>query len=298
MKHYTAEDTALLWGISPQMVRRYCREGKVPNAVHTEQSWMIPEGTMKPGTEVLKETPQTPLVKKILYQRERNNHFGIYEYIQVNLAYSSSRMASNRLTRQQVEEMYRTKRLTASFEPTKVDDIVEIMNHFICMRYVIDNVTAPLTVSFIKQVHHFLTYGTYADQNHKTGVGEFRIKPDKLGIPPQQINKAMTDLIKGYERKAAKLEQILAFHVQFECIHPFDDYNGRVGRIIIMKECLRHGIVPFIIDDKRRGAYNRGITQWDTDPEILQNVVSEAQKRFRNKLDTCQLMQYHRPPRK
>ena len=298
MKLCTAREMADTWDVTIQLVRRYCKDGKVPNAVLTEQGWMIPEGTLRPGTEFKRETQPTPLVKKILYQRERNNHFGIYEYIQVNLAYCSSRMASNRLTRSQVEEMYRTKRITASFEPTKVDDIVEMMNHFICMRYVIDNVTAPLTVSFIKQVHHFLTYGTYADQNHKTGVGEFRIKPDKLGILPQQINKAVADLIKIYERKAAKLEQILAFHVQFERIRPFDDYNGRVGRILMVKECLRYGIDPFIIDDKRRGEYNRGIAQWDTNPEILRKVVCEAQKRFQNKLDTCRLMQYHRPPKK
>ena len=286
------------WDVTIQLVRRYCKDGKVPNAVLTEQGWMIPEGTLKPGTEFKRETPQTPLVKKILYQRERNNHFGIYEYIQVNLAYSSSRMASNRLTRNQVEEMYRTKRLTVSFEPTKVDDIVEMMNHFICMRYVVDNITAPLTVSFVKQVHYFLTYGTYADQSHKTGVGEFRIKPTKLGSPPHKINKEVADLIKAYERKAAKLEGILNFHVQLERIHPFDDYNGRVGRILMVKECLRYGIDPFIIDDKRRGEYNRGIAQWDTNPEILQKVVCEAQKRFQNKLDTCRLMQYHRPPKK
>ena len=298
MKLCTAREMADSWDVTIQLVRRYCKDGKVSNAVLTEQGWMIPEGTLRPGTEFKRETPQTPLVKKIRYQHERNNHFGIYEYIQVNLAYSSSRMASNRLTRNQVEEMYRTKRLTASFEPTKVDDIVEMMNHFICMRYVMDNVTAPLMVSFIKQVHHFLTYGTYADQNHKTGVGEFRIKSDRLGIPPQQINKAVTDLIKTYERKAAKLDQILAFHVQFERIHPFDDYNGRVGRILMVKECLRYGIDPFIIDDKRRGEYNRGIAQWDTNPEILQKVIYEAQKRFQNKLDTCRLMQYHRPPKK
>ena len=298
MKLCTAREMADSWDVTIQLVRRYCKDGKVPNAVLTEQGWMIPEGTLKPGTELKKETPPTPLVKKILYQRERNNHFGIYEYIQVDLAYSSSRMASNRLTRQQVEEIYRTNRISPAFEATKVDDIVEIMNHFICMRYVVDNVTSPLTVSFVKQVHHFLTYGTYADQNHKTGVGEFRIKPDKLGIPPQQINKVVADLIKGYERKAAKLEQILAFHVQFERIHPFDDYNGRVGRILMVKECPRYGIDPFIIDDKRRGAYIRGIAQWDTDPEILQKVVCEAQKRFQNKLDTCRLMQYHRPPKK
>lgn len=298
MKLCTAREMADAWDITIQLVRRYCKDGKVPNAVQTEQGWMIPEGTLKPGTEFKRETPPTPLVKKILYQRERNNHFGIYEYIQVNLAYSSSRMASNRLTRNQVEEMYRTKRLTASFEPTKVDDIVEMMNHFICMRYVVDNITAPLTVSFVKQVHYFLTYGTYADQSHKTGVGEFRIKPAKLGSPPHKINKEVADLIRDHERKSAKLEGILNFHVQFERIHPFDDYNGRVGRILMVKECLRYGIDPFIIDDKRRGEYNRGIAQWDTNPEILQKVVCEAQKRFQNKLDTCRLMQYHRPPKK
>ena len=166
------------------------------------------------------------------------------------------------------------------------------------MRYVVDNITAPLTVAFIKQVHHFLTYGTYADQNHKTGVGEFRIKSSKIGVAPQKINKELADLIKVYERKAAKLEQILEFHVHFERIHPFDDYNGRVGRIIMMKECLRYGIDPFIIDDKRRGEYNRGIAQWDTNPEVLPKVVSESQQRFQNKLDVCRLMQYHRPPKK
>ena len=191
--------------------------------------------------------------------------------------------------------MYRTKRVTASFEPTKVDDIVEMTNHFICMRYVIDNVTAPLTVSFIKQVHHFLTHGTYADQNHKTDVEEFRINSNKLGVPPQQINNT-ADLIKIYEGKAAKPDQILEFHVQFEHIHPFDNYNGKVGRILMVKECLLYGIDPFIIDDKCRGKYSRGIAQWDTSPELLQKVVYAAQKRFQNKLDDCRLMQCHRSP--
>ena len=296
MKLYTAEDTATLWGISVQMVRRYCREGKVLGAIQTEQGWMIPEGVPKPGSLIIREAPQTPLVKKILYQRERNNHFGIYEYIQVNLAYCSCRMASNRLTRNQVLELYRTKRITSSFEPIKADDIVEIKNHFICMRYVLDNITAPLTVSFIKQIHHHLAYGTYADEYHKIGVGEFRLRAVKWGGPAQKINRELVDAIKMYERKPAKLEQILNFHVCFERIHPFDDYNGRAGRIIMMKECLRYGIDPFIIDDKHRGEYNRGIARWGTNPEILQKVATEAQARFRGQKETLDLMEYHRPP--
>ena len=300
MKLYSANETAAIWGITVSMVRRYCREGKVINAVQTEQGWMIPEVTPKPGTDMSRETTQTKLVKKLLYQRERNQHFGLYEYIQVNLAYSSCRMASNRLTRDQVQEIYRTKRITPGFEPTKVDDVVEIMNHFIAMRFVTDNITQPLTISMVKQIHYLLTYGTYADQNHKTGVGEFRMNPGsgRLSLaPPLEIGKQLTALIKDYERKAAKLEQILDFHVRFERIHPFDDYNGRVGRMLMMKECLRYGIDPFIIDDKRRGAYNRGIKQWDTNPEILTAAVLEAQKRFQSKMEVCRLMEYHRPPK-
>lgn len=298
MNFCTPKQIADKWGVTAQLVRRYCKEGKIKSAIQYDGGWLIPEGTAKPNAPDAEEEELPKLVKKLLYQRERNNHFGIYEYIQVNLAYSSCRMASNRLTRQQVEDIYRTNRITPAFEGTKVDDIVEMMNHFICMRYVVDNITEPLTVSFVKQAHRLLTYGTYADQSHRIGVGEFRTSSNKLGVPPQQISKVLTELIRNYEKATAGLGQILDFHVQFERIHPFDDYNGRVGRILMMKECLRHEVVPFIIDDKRRGAYNRGIAQWDTDPEILQNVVSEAQKRFQNKLDTCQLMQYHRPPKR
>jgi Fic family protein len=276
------------------MVRRYCRENKVPGAVQTEQGWMIPEGVPKPGVQMVRETPATALVKKIRYQRERNNHFGIYEYIQVNMAYSNSRMASNRLTRKQVEEIYRTNHISPSFEATKVDDIVEIKNHFICIRYVVDNITLPLTVSLIKQVHYLLCHGTYVDQYHKGGVGEFRMQFSKIGESPQKINKQMADLLKNYERKDARLDQILDFHVQFERIRPFDDYNGRLGRIIMLKECLRYGVDPFIIDDKHRGEYNRGLTQWETNPDILKKVVGETQKRFQAKLEVCQLLQYNR----
>ena len=302
MNFYTPKQMAEKWGVTAQLVRRYCKEGKIKLAIQHDGGWLIPEGAAKPNAPDAERQELPALVKKILYQHERNNHFGIYEYIQVNLAYSSSRMASNRLTRQQVEEIYRTNRISPAFEATKVDDIVEMKNHFICMNHVVEHICEPLTVTFIKHLHHLLTYGTYGDQCHKICVGEFRIKPDKLGLPPQKINKALTDLIKNYEKKSANyeklsvdLDRILNFHVQFEQIHPFDDYNGRVGRLLMMMECLRFGIDPFIIDDKRRGAYNQGIAQWDENPSILQNVAQEAQARFQNKLEVCQLMQYHRP---
>lgn len=148
------------------------------------------------------------------------------------MAYCSNRMASNRLTQKQIEDIYRTNKLCRAFEATKVDDIIEIVNHFICMRYVMDNLTAPLTISFIKQLHQLLSYGTFGDRKHKTSVGEFRTKNSKLAIPADNIQKELFQAAMAYERKPATLDDILEFHVALETIHPFDDYNGRVGRLL------------------------------------------------------------------
>lgn len=297
MKYLSTKEMSEKWNISERMVRLYCTEGRVPNAIQEKGTWMIPADTKKPKREVPKEPELTKFAKRVVYQRSKNNHFGIYEYIQVNLAYSSNRMASNRLTRQQVEEVYRTNKIATAFEPMKVDDIIETINHFTCVQYIVDNITVPLTQSFIKKLHYLLTYGTYSDRKHKVNSGEYRSDTNKIGVPSKEINRALGDLIKEYEKQPADFERILDFHVRFERIRPFDDYNGRVGRIIIVKECLRYGIDPFIIDDKRRGAYNRGIAMWDESPEVLRKVCLESQERFRAKMELCRLMQYRRLPK-
>lgn len=296
MNYLTGKDIALKWGISERMVRKYCTQKRIQNAYCERGTWYIPEDTPKPKRESKKapEAPLPPLVKKIQYQKKKNNHFGIYEYIQVNLAYSSNRMASNRLTRTQILEMYRTHKISKSFEATKIDDIIEIINHFICVQHMVDTINAPLTQVLIKKYHQLLTYGTFADRQHKIGCGEFRTTANKLGIAPGNISASLSELIKDYERRPINLERILDFHVKFEKIHPFDDYNGRVGRIIMMKECLRHQIDPFIIDDKHRGPYNRGIAQWESDPLILLTTATIAQERLQGHMEMCKLMEYHR----
>ena len=212
----------------------------------------------------------------------------------MNLAYSSNRMASNRLTREQVEDLYRTKKLSVSFEPTKVDDIVEIMNHFICVREMVDTIEEPLKPSLIRRYHYCLTYGTYADQKHQIGIGEYRKNPSKLGVPARLISSKLDELIQSYENKSIDMDAILDFHVRFEKIHPFEDYNGRVGRLIMMKECLRHNIVPFIVDDKHRGSYNKGIKCWNTDRSVLREACIKAQERFKRQLELQRLLQRHR----
>ena len=278
------------------MVRRYCQKGMIPQVIQENGGWRIPEGTVRPGTPepIAVETKQSSLVTQIKAQRKKNNHFGIYEYLQVNLAYSSSRMASNRLTREQVEDLYRTNKLSVSFEPTKVDDIIEIMNHFICTKEMVDTIAEPLSASLIRRYHHCLTYGTYSDKKHQIGVGEYRQGADKLGVSARQIPSKLDELIRDYEEDSIDFDAILDFHVRFEKIHPFDDYNGRVGRVIIVKECLRHGIIPFIIDDKHRGEYNKGIKCWNTNPSVLRDACIKAQERFKRQLELQRLLQRHR----
>ena len=296
MQYMSVKEAAAQWDVTIQMVRRYCQKGMVPQVVQDNGGWRIPVGTPRPGTQKREvvEARQSSLVTQIKYQCKKNNHFGIYEYIQVNLAYSSSRMASNRLTREQVEDLYRTNKLSVAFEPAKVDDIIEIINHFSCTREMVDTIMDPLSPNLIRRYHYCLTYGTYADRKHQINSGEYRKEPHKMGIAAKQINSKLDELIDTYEGKNVDFDAILDFHVHFEKIHPFDDYNGRVGRLIIVKECLRHGIVPFIVDDKHRGEYNNGIKCWGTKPSVLRNVCLKAQGRFDRQLELQRLLQRSR----
>jgi hypothetical protein len=278
------------------MVRKYCEQGRIEGLIQAGNIWVIPANTKRPTEIKVEGKPLTAFAKRVVYQRNKNNHYGIYEYIQVYLTYSSNRMASNRLTRNEVEEVYRTNKISTTFEPVKVDDIIETINHFAAVRYIVDNISAPLTQAFIKKLHHILTYGTYADRKENLRPGEFRLSKSKIGVPHKDIIPALSALLKEYEKGAVDMERILDSHVRIEQIRPFEDYNGRVGRLIMMKECLRHGIDPFIIDDKRRGAYNRGIAAWNEDHEPLMSVSLEAQKRFQGKMELCALFHYARYP--
>ena len=281
MNFCSVRETAEKWGVSERFVRKLCKEGRIENVVWDEKTWLIPSGIEKPERkkyerkmgEIALNPDLSEYAKRIVRQRIKNNHYGIYEYIQLNLTYSSNRMASNRLTRNEVEEIYRTNKITSSFEPAKVDDIIETVNHFAAVRFVIDNITEPLTGVMIRKLHHILTYGTYADRKEKIRPGEYRVSKTDIGVPAKEITGAVTAMIREYEKGLITLDRILDFHVHFERIRPFEDYNGRLGRPIMLKECLRHEIDPFIIDDKRRSVYLRGILSWDDDPKVFRELA-------------------------
>ena len=295
MKYITTKEASEQWDVTERTIRRYCEQGKIEGAIHAGNLWIIPMDAICPSN-VDRSNDLKPLANKVVYQRSKNNHFGIYEYLQVNLAYSSSRMASNRLTREQVIDIYRTGKISVAFEPMKIDDLVEIVNHFHAGQYLVDTITEPITTIWFRKLHHKLFRGTRSDHEGTLHIGEYRNTPDKFGVDAAAIPAALSALIAEYEsKKEITLKDILDFHARFEAIHPFEDGNGRVGRILMVKECLRHGIDPFIIDDKHRSEYNRGIASWSSNPAALTAVAEQAQARFRNQKETLDLMEYCRP---
>ena len=297
MDYLTTKEVSVLWNTTEQMVRRYCRDGRIPGAVQKEGAWFVPEGTARP-TRKKQEAPTVPkLVKQLQRQRTKKIYHGLYDYIQINFCYSSNRLASNRLMLTQVEEVYKKGKVSVGFEPIKVDDLIEAYNHFDCVSHIIDTAANRISQSYIRKLHTMLSYGTMAERKLQFHPGEYRRDTCTIGktktTPPKNIGSQMSALISEYESlDKVELAQILDFHVRFERIHPFTDGNGRIGRLLMFKECLRHEITPFILDDKRRTEYLKGIREWCMDKTTLFTPCLEAQARFQAQIDLQKLQEY------
>ena len=290
------------WGVSMTLIKRLCNQGRIVGAVYKDGVWRIPEDAVRVERTILEHTeePELPeLAKKLQNQKKKRNFHGLYDFVVIDLTYSSSRMASCRLTRQQVETIFRKGKIRESFEPMKVSDVIEVLNHIHCVNYILDHVMEPLTQKLIRKLHEILMTGTVDAYRQQVRPGEYRTvtsRPrDRDLLPVNRINSSLTELIRNYEHQTEiERNQILDFHVRFEEIFPFEDGNGRVGRLIMFKECLRHGIMPFIIDDKRRSRYLLGIREWHDDRFEMIDVVMEAQDRFEAQIElqrlhaTCQ----------
>ena len=302
MFYLSARETAEKWGVNVSLVKRYCAQGRIPGVVFKDHVWRIPEDAIRPSRTVSEYSlePELPeLAKKLQNQKKKRNFHGLYDFTIIDLTYSSSRMASVRLTRLQVETIFKKGKIRESFEPLKVSDVIEVLNHIHCVDYILDHVMESLSQKFIRKLHHILMNGTVDAYREQVRPGEYRTvtsRPrDRQLLHPDKIHSCLAELIAGYEKQSdIERNHILDFHVRFEEIFPFEDGNGRVGRLILFKECLRHDIMPFIIDDKRRSRYIRGIKEWNDDHYELLDVVMEAQDRFEAQIELQKLCAHTR----
>ncbi|MGN1026598.1 MAG: Fic family protein [Faecousia sp.] len=302
MKYMTVNQVAIRWGISEQQVRRYCREGRIKGTFQKNGIWYITEVGKKPKRKKYKKQKQEiqaecpSLLNMIRKQRTDGYYKGLYDYIQINMSYSNNRMASGRMTRNQIELLYQQNKIETANEVVRVNDVIEARNSFLCLDYLLDEAMTPLSRSLILELHRKLRSDTVGSQRLPQEAGTFRVSSKKLPgrayVAPLKIGGEVDSLFFSYEsQKKVGLEEIIDMHVRFEQIRPFDDCNGRIGRLLIFKECLRHSVTPFIIDDKRRGDYLKGLACWDTEKECLLDLCKETQKRFLAFMEASFLME-------
>ena len=290
MNYLSVAEVAKKWNISERSVRNYCSKGRIEGAFLTGKTWNIPENAKKPERmNKRKEKPKTLLA---ILQEEKASKYsgGIYHKTQIDLTYNSNHMEGSRLTHDQTRFIFETNTIGIENEVVNVDDIIETTNHFRCIDMIIDHVKTELNEKFIKELHFILKSGTSDSKKDWFAVGDYKKFPNEVGnmkTPlPEEVDNLMKDLLKEYNSKKEKtFEDILDFHVQFERIHPFQDGNGRIGRLIMFKECLKYNIVPFIIEDNLKMFYYRGLKEWNNEKGYLVDTCLTAQDKYKAYLD-------------
>ena len=290
MNYLSVADTAKKWNMSERTVRNYCAQGKIPGAFLTGKTWNIPENAAKPDRINTRTAAPKTLLDIIKAEQAAKTSGGIYHKVQIELTYNSNHIEGSRLTHDQTRYIFETNTIGVAGESMNVDDIVETANHFKCIDMIISKAKYALSEKFIKELHLTLKSGTSDARRDWFAVGDYKRMPNEVGgrdtTPPEKVSAAMGALLAEYNAvKEKTLEDIICFHVSFESIHPFQDGNGRVGRLIMFKECLRNGIVPFIIDNDMKMFYYRGLHEWNNEKGYLTDTCLTAQDEFKKYLD-------------
>lgn len=290
MRYLSVTEIAKKWNVSERSVRNYCAHGRVTGAFLTGKTWNIPENAEKPERSNKKKEQPVTLLDILQEQKASKYSGGIYHKTQIDLTYNSNHIEGSRLTHDQTRYIFETNTIGVENEVLNVDDVIETANHFRCIDMIIDNAKAALTEKFIKELHLILKNGTSDSRKDWFVVGDYKKLPNEVGgvdtALPEEVADKMKALLTEYNAKEKKtFEDILDFHVKFERIHPFQDGNGRVGRLIMFKECLANGLVPFIIADDMKAFYYRGLSEWSYEKGFLTDTCLAAQDRFKAELD-------------
>ncbi len=290
MEYISVEEAAIKWKLSDRSVRNYCEKGRIEGAVLVGKTWKIPFNAQKPPRkERLRKIPNM-LLERLKIEKDNKISGGIYHKLQIDLTYNSNHIEGSKLTHEQTRFIFETNTVGVENKPLKIDDIIETTNHFRCIDLVIDLANYALSESFIKQLHRILKTGTTDSKNNWFALGDYKKVENTVGgqktTSPKLVAKAMKELVKNYNKtKNKSFNDLIKFHYEFEKIHPFQDGNGRVGRLILLKECLRNNLVPFIIDESLKLFYYRGLREWKNQKGYLIDTCLTAQDRFKKVLD-------------
>lgn len=273
--------------LSERTVRNWCAAGKIDGAVLVGKTWSIPADAPLPRKG---KTKTMPLLRRLREEKEGRIGGGIYHRTQIDLTYNSNHIEGSRLTHEQTRYIFETNTIGIATESLNVDDIVETTNHFRCIDLIIDRAEEKLSEPFIKEIHRILKTGTSDSGKPWFRVGDYKKFPNEVGgtatCPPEEVHARMRELLSAYNAKSPKsLEDIIDLHQKFEAIHPFPDGNGRVGRLIMFKECLANGIVPFIITEDLKLFYYRGLKEWGHINGYLTDTCLTAQDNYKALLD-------------
>ena len=290
MRYLSVAEISKKWNVSERSVRNYCAQGRVNGAFLTGKTWNIPENAEKPERiNKRKEAPVTLL--DILKEQTASKYSGgIYYKTPIDLTYNSNHIEGSHLSHDQTRYIFETNTIGVENEVLNVNDVIETANHFRCVDMIIENAKSTLTEKFIKELHLTLKNGTSDSRKDWFAIGDYKKLPNEVGgmntTLPEEVADKMKVLLMEYNDKEEKtLEDILDFHVKFERIHPFQDGNGRVGRLIMFKECLKYNIVPFIIEDRFKMFYYRGLKEWYNEKGYLTDTCLTAQDKYKADLD-------------
>ena len=240
--------------------------------------------------EMEKEINKTTLLYRLQEEKQIRLKGGIYHQTQVKLAYNSNHMEGSKLTEDQTRYIYETNTIGLEKEPANIDDIIETVNHFQCFDYILDCAEDVLTENVIKIIHQILKSNTSDSRLDWFNVGDYKQRSNMVGdsktTPPSKVKKELQRLLFEYQQKeTVTFEDIVEFHYHFEKIHPFQDGNGRVGRLIIFKECLKYNIIPFIVDERYKLYYYRGLKEFENERGYLIDTCLSAQDMYSELLE-------------
>ena len=289
MNYISVTEFALKFGISERTARNYCALGKIEGAILVGKTWSIPADAELPGRKS-RQRKAMPLLVVLRQEKEAKLKGGIYHNTQIDLTYNSNHIEGSRLTHDQTRYIFETNTIGIEGESVRVDDIIETTNHFRCIDLIIDRAEERLTESLIKELHLILKSSTSDSRKDWFTVGDYKRLPNEVGgnetTAPEDVHREIKALFKEYNAKKRKsFEDIIDLHQRFEAIHPFQDGNGRVGRLVMFKECLANGYVPFIITDELKMFYYRGLREWPRIKEYLRDTCLTAQDNYKAVLD-------------